>query len=422
MSEKLIIKNFAMFKHIELEPKPITLVIGDNASGKSLLAKILYFCRKVPDFLIELLMREDKGQNTSAFLTKKWTTYIPKELWGRSEYEIVYISDNSEPFKIKDGIVAVDFSSFEIAVDELRNKLKGAIKSGSDRVSDKIEAIFVYSELLKSYSFISKHQVYIPAGRSYFSQVNRDAFAYSQDRNELFDAATSDFGRYYASLRRTIQGDEFPLASYDWSEDGGNWTGRSKLLSQQIRALLNGNYEQDADGSEYIRLSDSQRLPLSIAASSQQVLAPLLLPLVYGDSGLMYIIEEPEAHLFPANQRKVIELLIFLFNIAHEDRFEAFITTHSHYVFLVINNLIEAWLTNDSVPSEEKSKINQLVGEQLALDPKYAGAFQLKNGELLNLYDPETGLLMATPLDEVSDELAEQFDRLMDIKYADQKA
>jgi predicted ATPase len=59
MGEKLVIKNFAMFKEIVLEPRPITLLIGDNASGKSLLAKILYFCRKVPSFLAsQFLLRK----------------------------------------------------------------------------------------------------------------------------------------------------------------------------------------------------------------------------------------------------------------------------------------------------------------------------------------------------------------------------
>jgi hypothetical protein len=43
--EKLIIDKLGPIKHLEIEPRPLTILIGEQASGKSLAAQVLYFFR-----------------------------------------------------------------------------------------------------------------------------------------------------------------------------------------------------------------------------------------------------------------------------------------------------------------------------------------------------------------------------------------
>lgn len=54
--QKIIIKNFCAVEYLEMNlDNKIDVIIGPQASGKSTVAKIIYFCRKVRDYLIEYL-------------------------------------------------------------------------------------------------------------------------------------------------------------------------------------------------------------------------------------------------------------------------------------------------------------------------------------------------------------------------------
>ncbi len=45
--QKIIIKNFRQIEYAEIEIKKITLLIGEQASGKSTIAKLIYFFQRL---------------------------------------------------------------------------------------------------------------------------------------------------------------------------------------------------------------------------------------------------------------------------------------------------------------------------------------------------------------------------------------
>jgi predicted ATPase len=47
MTERLIVKNFLCLKDIDIEVKDFLILIGSQAVGKSLCAKLLYFFRTI---------------------------------------------------------------------------------------------------------------------------------------------------------------------------------------------------------------------------------------------------------------------------------------------------------------------------------------------------------------------------------------
>jgi predicted ATPase len=78
-------------------------------------------------------------------------------------------------------------------------------------------------------------------------------------------------------------------------------------------------------------------IPLQRASSSVSEIAPLILYLKYiVEPGSVLIIEEPEAHLHPENQRILAKYLVRLIN----QGVNVLITTHSEYMLEQLNNFI----------------------------------------------------------------------------------
>jgi predicted ATPase len=49
--QKIIIKNFGPIKYAEIEVKKILVLIGEQASGKSTIAKLIYFFKTIQEDL-----------------------------------------------------------------------------------------------------------------------------------------------------------------------------------------------------------------------------------------------------------------------------------------------------------------------------------------------------------------------------------
>ena len=76
--KKIIINNFAAISSLESSlDKNITVVIGAQASGKSTVSKLIYFCRRVKDYMLEFLVEP-----------KNFTTIHPNEYYS---YFLKYI-------------------------------------------------------------------------------------------------------------------------------------------------------------------------------------------------------------------------------------------------------------------------------------------------------------------------------------------
>lgn len=163
------------------------------------------------------------------------------------------------------------------------------------------------------------------------------------------------------------------------------------------------------DFGEVINFSNSPGyVYLNNASSGQQeairILPDIFLILVNGENSFR-VIEEPEAHLFPTAQKHLIEIMTMLLNKTES---QVFLTTHSPYILSVINNLLFA-----SVVQEQGDSLDN-VNQGFFLRPAQTGVYRLKDGKSESIIDPETHLIDQNSLDEVSDELADEFDRLYD--------
>ncbi|HRE63804.1 MAG TPA: AAA family ATPase, partial [Ferruginibacter sp.] len=82
MSEKLTIRNFGPIKNVELDFKKFNVIIGENATGKSTVAKVLAVCRyfsfivKTQYGILDNFLENDDGEHFLEGL----------RLWGMQEF------------------------------------------------------------------------------------------------------------------------------------------------------------------------------------------------------------------------------------------------------------------------------------------------------------------------------------------------
>ncbi|MEA5421336.1 AAA family ATPase [Spirulina sp. CCNP1310] len=187
------------------------------------------------------------------------------------------------------------------------------------------------------------------------------------------------------------------------------------------KRVLQGEYFKDREKNiDYIQMNDGRRVQLIHCSSGQQEALPLTLileSLPFLQKGLMgrsIYIEEPEAHLFPSSQRDIVNLIATVYN-ADRSRLQFVITTHSPYILTAFNNLLQAGILAQGASPETLAKITQLVPESQFIDPQEIAVYQIANGTAESIILEDTGLIDAEIIDAVSEELAIQFDGLLEI-------
>ena len=92
--EKLTIKNFLNINDIEFNLSKINIIIGQQASGKSVIAKLVYFFK---DFFIKYRSSIQNKQKKAEFDRNIIITFkiiFPEYSWKNQEFQILYEFDS----------------------------------------------------------------------------------------------------------------------------------------------------------------------------------------------------------------------------------------------------------------------------------------------------------------------------------------
>ena len=100
----------------------------------------------------------------------------------------------------------------------------------------------------------------------------------------------------------------------------------------------------------------------------------------------------------------------------NEDKFQIIVSTHSPYILSSFNNLFEAGRLNILKPDRAKD-IAEIVPVAAQIKPGLLTAYSINNGKKENLIDEETNLIIETVLDNVSNDIAIEFGKLLDIEF-----
>ncbi len=413
MEEKLIVRNFGPIKEAEINIKKVTVLIGPQGSGKSILSKLLAIF-KTKDLIRQLgapfftqeevaIVPEDFIRfNTERFIQYS-ENYLLNNIGGYFKndnpyieyigkiYSIVFSHNGSGSplvFKTNDASLIRDF--YKPSLEKKITESKSFITSSS-RVNMQQQS---WDELFKeklAHELTDCNSIYIPAERLFFSAVSESIFSLVNANVNLPKMLTS-FGTLFETARKEISFDEaykVPFLDVEYKHENG-------------RDLI-----KDINGDTF---------SLASAASGYQSTVPLSLIVNYlankslkENTKYHFIIEEPELNLYPTTQKKFLEYLVEKCN-----RGNLLIATHSPYILTSLNNLLFAYQTAQR-GKEERKEANAIIPEKYWLNPADFSAYYVSGETAKSIFNPKTGLIAENELDDVSEEIAGQFDALMDI-------
>jgi AAA15 family ATPase/GTPase len=428
MAEKLIVRNFAGIKDLEIEIKRINILIGPQASGKSVCAKLLFYFKNFVWEILSVVNNEQTKRNLDSNYSKTFEEYFPPDCWGKQDFFIRYEISNVfiEVSRKQDtkGRISLSYSDFfkkELA--DLRNLLKKAREKNSEIASrfDIIYTLFSSQSILKDHLVESLgrsigreaafNQLFIPAGRSFFSNIQSNIFSILSSNNTL-DPFLRSFGSTYEGIKNL--GIQYEVDVEDkYTKD------ILEEINRLIEQSLCGKHIHEK-GKDFLEVADGRRISIANSSSGQQETLPLTimlaaLPLLASPPvGQTVYIEEPEAHLFPSAQRNIVELIATVFNFRKE-QLQFFITTHSPYVLTALNNLLQAGLLYEESSEDIQHQLEKIVSRYKSLDVDDLSAYVLSDGKCNSIVCPDTGLIDARVIDSVSDELAIEFDQLLNL-------
>ncbi|NET59490.1 MAG: ATP-binding protein [Symploca sp. SIO2E6] len=427
--ERLEIKDFVVIKDLTIEIKQINILIGPQASGKSVVAKLLFYFR---GFVSEIINAAEKNKHELELeqdFKRKFETYFPSASWGNKNFKIRYSiaqelievsrDTSSQPSSAE---VRLKYSNFykneffelRTIIQQQNEKIaeqdiQGSLLSRFDLLYE-IERSFLQRLTEKLAKVATFAQLYIPAGRSFFANLKSSIFPFLA-KNNAIEPFLVEFGTYYENMKNPITLDRLRKSINDQE--------LSKEIALLNQKILCGKYVQE-DGEDYLVMDGSRKISVANSSSGQQETLPLaiilgtiafLKPKIGGNS--IYI-EEPEAHIFPAAQRDMVELISTVYN-SRKDNLQFLLTTHSPYILTAFNNLLQAGILAINAP-EKINNISRYVPQSRFLAPNEMTVYSLSDGYCQSILDPETGLIDTNIIDEVSNELAIQFDQLLDIE------
>lgn len=424
MSQYITIKNFGPISEVtEMEVKDFMLFIGERATGKSTIVKTTFFFKLLRDDLIdyflEILRSNDTDEKFNRFASRAKDRFM--QFWGPSLFldENMYLKfQYSEDPEL----------SIEITIGQ--GKLL-TITPGSTLLSS-------YNRVFKScMAFRKKH------GRISLSSTFQETFfenfqkSVVSDVNNMFrDESRLVFIPAQRSLLTTLSGQTITDIELDFltnrfvrdinrvkswiSSLGGSineeafavtFSKKVRLFRDRSEKLLQGKYSIEKGVVEFLVLPNGYKVKLNYASSGQQEslwILNILQFLLHNTSGNFIVIEEPESHLDPRNQKEIIEIISAFSKITGN---RVVITTHSPYILASLNNLMYA----NIIGVNHGNEVKEIVPETVWINPENLRAYEVKEGKAVLIHD-EQKLIKNEELDRISSVINSEYNSLFNIE------
>jgi predicted ATPase len=449
--QRIVVKNFLGIQEVDIKIGKVLVLIGEQASGKSTLAQLIYFFQTIQEDIFDVSFTDNYKEvfrnehDLETFIsdkfyhffgsTKLWDSFEVNYYYGDNKSITLITSDDNKVLQIQvsstltTAIIQAYKNILEHKSSALQQPFSLYAKQASASINKRFELLSQVFELKQtnslyivagrnatvSYPDLFKKYLFSSLERSIEEQKAAKPLAKKQNTDEIL---MLEFVKHVESIKERLS-----------SAGGmkGIINSRKKneyliLANEKIEHILKGKYVQDAMG-ERIKLQgqSNKYVLLKNASSGQQeairILQDLFL-LIAEERTEMRVFEEPEANLFPIAQKEMIELMALMLNVVPDS--SIIITTHSPYILSVINNLLFAGQVAAKSP-DKKAAVKQLIHENFWLQPEDVNAYSLGNSYdsdknyFEDIFNEETSTIDQNYLDAVSEMLGEEFYQLIDI-------
>ncbi len=425
---KIYIENFGPIKTANIEIRDALVLIGEQASGKSTISKLIYFFKSLRADLFNVIY-----ENTTSDVTQIQQALF-KKIWEKF-YNFFGSTRHLPDFKIKYHYSDTKFLELSLRNDKSLkpflspnffgngNTLKEArnLRNAIELTAFELEYIKELDQLINNIFEDHYTPLFIPAGRNvavtYSDQFKFDFHSDLENQSVMTQSLDiylmKDFLKRVERLKKRFYRENLKdLISHKIQMGDSVNENLLKIAQDKFEAILKGQYRYNGN-EEYIiyNTEENQSVRLGNASSGQQevirILQDIFLVLLEQED-VFRVIEEPEAHLYPIAQKHLIEMMALMLNATKS---QLIITTHSPYILSIFNNLLFASRvvkTNEAV----KPEVNAVIDESMWLDSTKVQAYTLKGGNCQSILNPETGLIGENYLDDISEELGDDFDQL----------
>lgn len=428
--QRIEIHNFGPIKDATIEIPKFLLLIGEQASGKSTVAKLIYFFKSLREDFIQSILKMSctksfsSKRNLEIPIRQKFLIYFGMPSI-RDCYSIVFYYSENKFISLKWTHSNLEINLSPDFIDEsLKRKLRNIRKKYT--TNNQIE-IFGNEEFKKELSDLSKEC---------FCLLEEDPFYIVADRSatvsfgHLFERVFSrelDNSLLHLTRVRTQSIEELLLRNFldrvallkDYFSETNLQKQENPLIKWILKSMsdiLKGNYSLQYNqeriswgegGNNYVYLRN--------ASSGQQEVIRVLQDIVWvvrHNVNAFRIVEEPESHLFPLAQKKLVELLSAM--VRNETNNSLVITTHSPYILSSINNLLFAQQVVNNFP-ELQEAVQKEINQHSWIDSKDFRAYALSKSNTIycrSILEKKTGMIAQNYLDSVSDEISKEFNQI----------
>ena len=444
---KIVVHNFATISDLELVfDKKLDVVIGAQASGKSTLAKLIYYCRKIKDYVLEYLVEPNNFTNVHPNeYYSYFVKHVRKQFMGcfgttkhMPQFQIDFYYNWNEKTQVnkeikkasftldEGGFVRVSFSKsisdrIRQLIDEASNFFVNSQKN-YDSISSLMNDLQTRKIIKEHFSTIvmdlfedTDEIIYIPAGRSVLATLSEQLHDLDVS---IMDLPLRDFIHLIKETKKKF-GTKIPdiISNYTKTVDAQIKNKDVEIAYDLVKTILKGDYVNDSDG-EKLYYGNHQYVKLMYASSGQQEVLWILLLIfikILEQQKVFVVIEEPEAHLFPMAQKSIVELIALLINSTNSS---VFVTTHSPYILSSVNLLAYSAKIENRIPNHNTS----IVRKMLRISPNEMHAFMISNKpsfSFISIKDSNEQLIDTLQIDKVSDIINSETEKILDleIKY-----
>ena len=434
---KLIIHKLGPIRHCELQCTQFMTLTGFQASGKSTIAKAVYYFRTIKDDIIELAREQAlNSKDTDSFenelgLDRRLENHLREKFlrtfgssWGmEKEMFLEYCFTDELSVKISlvdDERYGTPNYIWVTICDELRQFLRKKNHYLS------VTTLGIPEEELKKFKteiyglFRDEDTVvYIPAGRSMITLLSQQlGYIYAtmdEMQKRSLDNCTKDYLERILRLKPEFSEGLQGLALYPGAKTFLSPDTVKQALNL-IKKILRGTYRY-SNGEEQIVLEDGKYVKINYSSSGQQECVWILNLLFYHliqQKRTLFIVEEPESHLFPESQKYISEFIALVVKMGHS----VLLTTHSPYVLGTLNNLLYA----GTLAPKYQDNADKIISKLFWIEHDKFDSWFVEDGTIENCMDREIQMIQNERIDEISKVINADFDMLLELQSSAQEA